>query len=425
MTHDLLEDLVRDVPRHVVPDIPGAWRVGARRFRQRRVAVSALGLGLVLMLGLAVVGFDPGSDVEPADGGVGGYPAQIPMPLFLTDLPDRPGPMAAVMESTQGWVAVDDAGRSWRIPDVSRYSDSHPTLSDDGGLLGYLRETSETRSEYVVLDLVEGGSTSYPDIGDGTLDEGGDPRARQTFYENGQSPGFWSPDGKWLSIYGTSHEDPRPGPLLLGPDGQIRVLGVGTWPVGWLGANRLVMIQANGRLKTVSTSGKVVSQVTLSVPDGFELFGQWAGRLSPDGSTVAIGLDRVSNETMYGPTYAVATFDVATGQLIRDFGLGAVQESCLLAWQGDRVLGWVYESGLEDLDSGEVVITPSSRWDEAGCLMAAAKSLNGERSPGPGLVEWRYWGWLWEWKKLLGALLVSAFVGGIIFLDRRARRRQG
>jgi hypothetical protein len=416
MSHDLLDELVADAPRLVVPDVNSAWRAGANRRRRRYAAGLATAVVLGVVAGAGVVGFDPLPRLEVTDGGgLTGYPAEIPKPITLTDLPEKPGPMAGVLilEGIAKVAVVDSHGRSWLIPDVSPWEDERPTLSDDGRMLGYLAVVSERRSEFVMLDLITGKRTTFPDVGDGRLVDD-EPETEQPYFSSGQAPGYWSPDNRWLAVNGAAHEDTKPGPLLLGVDGQVRELGVGTWPVGWFGPDRIAVLTPKGQLKTVNLDGEVLERVELAIPDGYEIFGQWSAALSANRKHIAVRVD--------GDDHRVILMDTRTGgagtslQFDRD-------RPCQLTWPGNnlQVVTWDPKVGLFDVSSTAWLITPSSHWGEVGCGTFVADALKGQPQDGPGLTEWRYW----SMRHLVGGLLLILFVLGCALLERRVARRRG
>lgn len=407
MTREMLDDLLVDVPRHVVPDVDAAWRTGNRRRRRGYAAGAAAVAVLALVLGVGVLGFDRAPSVEPADGsGVSGYPYQIPRPITLTDLPDRPGPMAGVMQldGIAEWVVVDAAGRSWRLPDVSSWEGAVPALSDDGRMLGYLRDVAYRRSEFVLIDLVTGERTEVSEVGNGGLHDDV-PLTDQPYSASGQTPGFWSPDNRWVAVHGGRMDSTEGGALLLSSDGEVRHLASNGWPLGWLPGNRLVLVRGGGLVVVVDTDGQVVHRVQLRFPEGMTLFGQWSGRLSPDGSTLALMLQDEDGIERVLTTYYVR--DGRRTQLVPS--RNGADNPCLPGWQEDAILAWG-PVGLTDLYDVPVVIHPSSRWGGPPCGMFTSEALAGPVVDGPGLMEWRYWDWLWWWKQVLVALVVGALV---------------
>ncbi|HYF74624.1 MAG TPA: hypothetical protein VD864_17475, partial [Nocardioides sp.] len=184
--HGRLDDLVADVPAHVVPDPRRAWAAGARRRLTRRIGASVAVVVLVALTA-GLVGVLPRSaDVPPADSesrGVDGYPSRIEKPWLLRDLPDRPGPLAAVLETgASEWLAASSDGDVWRVPQEDPSDSFPPALSADGRMIGYL--TGHTT--YVLRDLVTGEETSFPEVTDNAAirsDEG-------AWWVSSQAPGF-------------------------------------------------------------------------------------------------------------------------------------------------------------------------------------------------------------------------------------------
>lgn len=410
MTREMLDELLVDAPQRVTPDVGGAWRAGTARRRRRYVVTVLAACAVVLLLGVGVLGFDRGRSPDPADGspGVDGHPVKVARPVLRTSLPARPGPMAGVMEHGDGsWSLLDSAGRSWPIADMSSVDSYPPALSDDGRLLGYLRETDAQRSEYVLVDLTTGERVAFPKLGDsvGELD-----LTVQPFWVNPQAPGYWSPDDSWLTVNGTRAEQPTStGPLLLSTTGEVRELDVSGWAVGWDGPDRVVMLdRSGGSVFVVDLEGRELRRSVLT-PAGSGQVGQWSGRTSPDGERLAV----------HSGDGVVRVFDIATGAEI-DMLVTDLDGFCSLAWDGDRVVGWADEA-VRDGASRDPVVRFSTEWGSVQCAVFTSDALAGaERSP--GLVEWRYWQWLWWWPWILGAVLAVCAALGI---RRSAHRRRG
>jgi len=120
--HEPLHDLLAEVPSYVVPDARAAWTAGARRRTRLRVAGGGLVVLLVLLVGAGIGVLPHSLDVAPADqsgGGGHGHPTRIDYPYWTRDLPDRPGPVAGVLERVShessfdkplGWYAVSSSG---------------------------------------------------------------------------------------------------------------------------------------------------------------------------------------------------------------------------------------------------------------------------------------------------------------------------
>ena len=94
MSHDLLEDLLADVPRHVTADPAAAWRAGTRR-RRRTYAAEGLAVAAALVLGaLAVTQLHPPAHHPVGPAGkvakTAGYPMTVERPFFDSGHLDGP-----------------------------------------------------------------------------------------------------------------------------------------------------------------------------------------------------------------------------------------------------------------------------------------------------------------------------------------------
>lgn len=418
MTHDLLEDLVRDAPRHVVPDVDAAWRSGARRRRRSMALRVATGAALAAVVAVGVLGFDGRQSVAPAGGdkGVGSHPSFVPRPLLMTNLPERPGPVAGVLNTGDDVLAVvAEDGRSWRLPGLSG-TDYVPSLSDDGRLLGYMEMLDDEKSQFVILDLVTGERTEFPDIGDNMGDSG------QPYMMIGQLPSYWSSDGQWLLADG--YPNRGHGQLLLGADGEVRSVRDRGRPVGWIGDDRLGWLSGPDQLVVTDLDGSVLARVELdAAPRGLR---EWTGRLSSDGSELAV-VPRGSDGGV------VTVYDVDTGQ-VNGRGLGSAGQFSDLVWFGEYEptsisptgIAGVTRLGLVDTSSGNYVIEYSERWGAVPGVWAR-DSLTGDESSGPGLLDWRYWQWPWwlvdRWTWIVVGLTGVAALIALRRLLRRGRSK--
>ena len=346
-----------------------------------------------------------------------GYPGVVPRPVVSTDVAAAPGPMAGVIEGEgiAEWSLVDAAGRSWQVPDVNELDSFPLALSDDGRWLGRLgadHGPGPTEGFYVITDLVTGATHEFPQVGDSrTLVSGGE--VSQSYWVAPQAPGSWSPDSRWLYLPGGTSDGRGRSSLLLSVDGEVRVLGLEGWPAGWLGPDRLVLLTAGGELVTVDLTGSVVARVQLEGASEAETLHQWSGRLSPEGSRIAVGSGS-------GGGGELATYDTATGQLVDSSAADdRWSDTCQLMWQGDRVLAWTYDDGLVDTGSGESVIRLAGDWPPTTCGQFVPDALAGPAQPGPGPTEWRYWSWLVWWKQVLAGLVVAALAVGLYARRRR------
>lgn len=413
-----LDDLVTDVPPYVVPDVRRAWAAGARRRLGRRIGA---GVAVVVLVALAagLVGVLPrSSDVPPADGedrGVDGYPSRIEKPWFLRDLPDRPGPLAAVIDTTTGleWLAVSADGEVWRVPQEEPIDSFPPVLSDDGRMIGYL--TGHTT--YVLRDLVTGEETAFPEITDNAelrADEG-------TWWLTSQAPGFWSPDGSRLLLpaYPWDDDGDRTAPqLVLARDGSVEEARRWGNAAGWLDDQTLAWVaKRKGQVELVVTDDHGTVQRRLPIDVRAPYPSQWSAALSPDRSQLALVL---SNST--GSLVTVSTTD---GAVLRREHVGA-PSSCLPVWVGDEP-AFVQTDGEAMVQTvpGRNVMVVDSELGTA-CVLPAADALEGGRHEVVGDLLGSTW-LSWHWQEvLLGVLGAAAVLTSFAwFLRRRGRRLRG
>jgi hypothetical protein len=195
--HDLLDDLARTEPVAAPALAERAWTAGRRR--RLRVRLQA-GIGVAAALALLALVVPPVTQGVPAapfargsGAAVDGYPERIGRQWWVRDLPDRPGPLAAVLERTGDWYAVRADGHRWRLPEDER-GIQVVALSDDGRLLGHLQAP---HGPYVVHDVVSGRRTRFPDVkGHLGITE------RSRFQVHAQTPARFSPDGRYLLLLG-------------------------------------------------------------------------------------------------------------------------------------------------------------------------------------------------------------------------------
>jgi hypothetical protein len=411
MSHDLLEDLLADVPRHVVPDAGRAWRVGAAR-RRRRYA--AEGLAVAVLIGAVSVGLahvPDRSGVGPAGktATVTGHPESVPRPFLERELPAAPGPLAGVLDVRDGWRAVDQSGHSWELAADLGYQ---PGLSDDGTRLSYMVSDGGATGHLEVRDLVSGDVQPYPSVGTGTFNNG-IPQTDQPYWAAEQHPSFFSPDGSALVVNGG--ETNGGGRALLLHDGRVEVLKAPAFPTGWASADTLIWLTFNGSKALVTDlDGTVLREVSLTSRQ--RGISQWSGRVSPDGSRLAVlhGGDRAR----------IRTFSLDTGAQLSE-ALAPTSDEVWggPVWQRDRVLVWVGHALVEPVDGSHVVDT-SPRWEDIGFTTWSADSVAGPAEPGPGLSEVRYWQLWWRWRSILYWLVAVAGVAVVVLGTRRLNRRR-
>lgn len=409
MTHDLLDDLVRDVPRHVRPDVDRAWRAGTRRKRRSLAARAAGGVVVTLVAATALAGIGSQRPVAPADTGdaVSSHPTFVARPILMADLPERPGPMAAVLVTdVAGVVVVDGDGRSWRLPGLQDGGGFIPSLSRDGRRIGFMEPFGAHESQFVILDLMTGARTEFPSVGDNIGD------ATQTYMMFGQTPSYWSPDGRWLMTH-AKRTDGSPGNIALGVDGEIRVLDDLGRPAGWVSNDRLGWLTDDGRLVVSDLDSSTRADVRLEQKPSGDL-DQWSAQLSPDGTQLAVSFFARGRGVL-------ETYDVGSGRARRrlDIDRGLFSPP---VWVGSRVATWT-SRGLVDAVTGSLVIEYSSHWADVLGGQWASDALAGEDSSGPGLLAWPYWQWLWWWHWLVVASFAVALLLVLLWSYRRGSRR--
>jgi hypothetical protein len=421
MSRDVLDDLVADVPRHVVPDADRAWRAGTAR-RRRRYAVEGLAVAAaVALVGAGLVRLHDQSPVQPVDKGakLAGYPGTVPSPWREEPLPDPSGRLAGAMEVNGDWYGVDDRGRSWRLPAAD---DHFVALSDDGSELGYLRSEGPGKGHYETVDLTTGAVQTYPDVGEGTT-ENDVPVTDQPYWSGMQQPAYWSPDGARLVVPGGRMESEDVRALLL-ENGAVTTLDVPGFPVGWESATTIVWLAHDGRSVRISDlDGNVVREVALQRNRPHLRIDQWSGRVSPDGSQLAL-VDEVLGGKARLWTFSLLDGTTASGgpahPALPDLLSTKVDPvACPPAWLGDRVALWAYD-GLYD-GSTDVRVIEARGWDYVTCGTWAEEALAGPAQAGVGPLESRYWPVerLWPW--VLGVALGGVVVGLWWFRRRRSR----
>jgi len=426
---DLLDDLVRSQPAPDPALAAAAWQEGRRRRRTARVRVLAVAAAVA---GLLVVVL-PGAVVSPvapfAGGGataVVGHPERIGRQWWVRDLPDRPGPVAALLQAVQeqrtsdepdGWYAVRADGHRWRLPEVSHRTDLWPALSDDGRLLGRLATPA---GPYVVHNLVTGERTSF----EGIVDPGG--REDRAGLLGSQSPAHFSPDGRMLWL-----------PSALGRTMLLDV-AIGSWrelpeglgkPAGWAGQDRLVWLHGGGdgslgsavplRARTTDATGATVADVELGGTSGV-FASQWAGSVSKGGGEVAVTTTTAFSAAPLG----VTRYALGDGSPRSAFVPVDANQPCSTTWSAGALVVPVQPPDsavvVQDVvDGAPVTVTVAAPQIGARCLVWAADALDGP-ARGGGLVGTSEAGWTWWWREVLLAG-VALVVAGVLLVVRRRR----
>ncbi|GAB3777965.1 TolB-like translocation protein [Nocardioides ungokensis] len=435
--HEPLHDLVAEVPSYVAPDARAAWSAGARRRTRRRVGVAGLVVLLVLAASAGIGLLPHRASVPPVDqpgGGVDGHPSRIDYPYWTRDLPERPGPVAGVLERVShagtadqplGWFAVSPTGNLWHLPGSN--NNFTPAISPDGTRLAYL-DTRPGRW-FEIRDLREGSTTSI-DIGD-------NPDSREPWLLRGQSPLFWSPDSSRLlaPVYAAKHNRQRGvDALVLDDRGATEVRRPRTreavMPVGWVSDSSLAWLvwhETKGtvdaaRVQVTDDHGRLQRTVRLDVGRGVGDLSQWAGVVSPDGRTLALGATAQEHRT------AVHFYDLTTGRLRSTMpGVPDAAGVCLPSW-GDGTLQVPTENSLRDTVlrsiNGSTTILADPRLG-AGCSLWATDALDGPAHAGlGGTIFGDSTSWLsWHWREIAAGAAGGLALLGLLVGLRRLRRR--
>jgi hypothetical protein len=435
---DDLRDLAEDVPRFVHVDARAAWASAGRRRVRRTAATLAVVVVVGVLATLGLRGLLRPTGIDPAGSGrphAATVPTRIEYAYRTPDLPARPGPIAGLVQriahrgtydESLGWFAVSPTGRLWRIPGVDEGIDSRPAISPDGTRVGFVRRSGNAYT-YVVLDLVTGSTTAYPSVGSGLTIDGRLADPTDEFGVQGQSPGFFSPNGEAVFIAGMAAP---PGPddraLVIG-DGDARALRApaGTtapMPAGWLGNDRLVWIDNQATVVITDLAGVVVRRVALPLTKAevdADQWGQWVGPVSPDGRLLAAG--PVDREGRHMPLVV----DLATGrEVATSWAQEQTAEVCAPSWGTGRL--HVPVSGL----FGPVVLAGSTVDVVADprlgidCSLWAASALDGGHHRGlAGALFGQGTSWVtWWWREITAGLLLAAAAG--VLLARLVRRHR-
>jgi hypothetical protein len=432
---DALDDLVTEVAPHVAPaDLgPRAWLAGRRRRVRRRLTRGLLvAAAAILAVAVTPVVGDLRSLHSPADAddrGVGGYPQRIGHQWWIRTLPDRPGPVAALVEAGPDdgpilWYAVTETGHRWRLPAPLTGNDIYPAVSRDGRRIGYLLGD---RGPYVIHDLVAGTRTEFAGIGSNLWP------IVTAYYVAGQFPSFWSPDGRRVAQGAGSRDDSGSGgAVVLNVDGSVTFVPGGEGDAGkghlagWVGSDALLWVKFPpfGEITSGATvvatvtglDGQPRRTITLSPSSPWQgnFAGQWTGTASPDGRELLI-----IEDTPAGPT--VRRFSLLDGRETADPASLPTLGMCAAGWAGSTPTVPIYDevtAATAVVHDGElrtvVAVEPSVG---ARCFIWAGEALSGEAHGGLLGTSTAWWTW---WMREMAAALALAGAG--VWAVRRWRR---
>lgn len=426
---DPLDDLLADVPTYVVPDARAAWAAGARRRTRHRVVVGACVTVVVTLLAGAVVWLPRVVEPQPAGESVDAYPARLDHAYWSRALPDSAvGPVAGILNRVDeretydeplGWYVVSPSGRLWEIPAADPAY--QPALSPDGRLLAYLDTGAGQSFEIRNLASDELAATGIV----ASLRSANAGNRAGSFKLSDQMPSYWSPDSSQLLV----QVGPRGKVVLVRPDGRITGpirTGIPAWSAGWVDTETLAWLRFHGDdgadgadVVLTDLDGEVVRTVTLDLPRGVELYGQWGGLVSADGSRIAV----VSSDA---PDTEVYTFSLSTGDQIGEPARGSIASVCTMSWAGDDLrVPLSGDAGVLLADAaGQPQVMADPRLGSR-CSQWATSALEGDQRQGlGGHVFGTSDSWLsWHWREVsVVALTALAFLVGIVLLQRRRSR---
>ncbi|MCB0908619.1 MAG: hypothetical protein KDB63_16050 [Nocardioidaceae bacterium] len=366
---------------------------------RRRLALGGW-LAAVLLLAASLV---PG--VAPRLAGLlpddGGFPQRTGFIRGAPMLPDKPGPLAAIVGDNNfgagSLEAVTSTGRAFTLP-----ASADGTLSPDGRLL-----VTPGSRRIVVRDL-----------------SSGETREVSTT-RSVRSAGIWRGDGGQLLVWlsGTRH-------------GFVAVLDVGTGrlaastvtgrPVGFLKDGTLVAVRTTSagiQVVTLDQALTVLATVDLSPVDGWASGGPNDSGVTPDGLLL----------TREGPDdgrILLRTFSVTdgseAGRISTEIDAEEVSYGCPMGWRGNDpvLITKSYGSQAKALqihpDGSTTQLMAIHHRMQSYCVTFAAEAL--EAGPRWALLGTNDDVWTWYWRPLLLVLLLTAGPLTWSMLSRRRRR---
>jgi hypothetical protein len=438
-----LDDLVTHVPAHVGGGDAAtrSWARGRRRRLRHRLGGTAIVSAVAVVLAMAVAPLVGGPGLplpiaDDTDPGVDGYPQRIGHQWWVRALPDRPGPVAALINLSRDdgtdpgtWFAVSDSGHRWRIP-MQEPSTAEPSISADGRRIAYLAGNG---GPYVIHDLTTGERILFPRIGG----EGGERTTRYSVHY--QYPGYWSPDGTSVLVGGRGPGDDELGTLRLDLDGTVTLLddatatgrGGAVHYAGWTAENHVVWYSslpgeegsdpvAEVEVHISTADGERVRSVVLrpDTPWRTDFLSQWDGVAGPLGSEIAI-LERASGDLL------VRRFSITNGAELTGPVRTDETGTCAAGWaRGVPIVPIVgraeamSQTTTAIVASGEVTVPVAVKPGLGSrCIIWAADALAGEAH---GLFGRSMSWWTWWWRELAAG---AALLFGLPIIVRVLRRR--
>jgi hypothetical protein len=394
---ELLDDLAASEPVPTPGLAERAWVDGRRRRLRSRLQVAVAAAAALALVALVTPGLPAQVGVPQFAGGgaqgVHGYPERIGRQWWVRDLPDRPGPVAAVLDAASSWYAIRADGHRWRLPGEAGLQ--VPALSQDGRMLGYL---ARTEGPYVLHDLVTGRRV--------VLDElyaGGRLPAPGHHQLTLGRPGLWSPDRGQLLLSGGG------GMLVVdATDGRIERMSPSGVPLGWVADDRIAWLHVPGSdekplpltVRVTDLAGRVQSEVplagSLGLSTGFDA-------LRPDGAELAV--------VVHDDAYELIRFGLPDGTPVQEPVRLEASFACAPSYSSEGALvlsvsppDGGHATGMEVTPAGPRPFTVAAPSVQAHCVHWAGDALAGP-ARGGGLLGTHDAAWTWWWREiLLGAL---------------------
>jgi len=379
---------------------------------------------------------------EESELSVTSYPQRFGHQWFVTALPDRPGPAAALVEvvketmssaQPQGWQVLSPHGHRWKLPTPWETA-VHPTLSPHGRIVGYLADQA---GPYVLHNLLTGQRTEFNQFSAPVMSADDTPIDDTEYAILSQSPSFWSPDGERVSVPGFDLGDSAAYiSTVLDADGSVIEIVHPASPgmaAGWASDDELVFVDWHKSVpnsepslideitvRTVSLDGDVLDQVMLEPATPWQATwgNQWASHVSRDGTEIVVLDQHAALVHRFSLTDGRPTAEPSS--LPND-----LDNVCGVAWAGRQPTVPVRDIESDNtvtsvIDGGDVhplvAVEPELG---ARCIIWAADAVSGE--PNGGVFGLSTAWWTWWWRELSAALIT---LGVLWWLIRRRRARR-
>lgn len=448
---DSFAQLMRDTaglaptgPAAEVADPVGeSWRLGRRRRLQRGTVAAAGTLAALLAVATLVLG--PSrlltNQSFPASGGhtsgVTAHPQRIGHQLWVRDLGDRAGPIAALIRVEDGgggqWQALSPTGERSALKESADMWDNYPAVSRDGNRIAYL-QTDQNR--LVVLDLRTGARWVFADIG-GQVSAGPSTGQTERKYQLFQQmPSTFSPSGDAVVLPTSA------GTTVLDlTDSSVHVVKGMDQAAGWADDDRLIgrtfdpasdpfdlsegLTLSEWKRSTGTTT--TLGQVRLTgVNTSASLLGQWWGSIRGDGTLwLNLADDGVMRQWVAGLSLADLSPVDLTGQRVPSLTLNEIQPiTGGISWQGQAPAAVPDAAGSE---FRTVVLGSSLRPTTTSEPSVGLQQIIWAQGALDGDASFSLWGtnagwWTWWWKEVaLGVLTLIA----LLWWRRRRRPASG